>query len=113
MRGCKGLTKHIVFDMFSRRQHRPFIPCTCERAEDVDVVPHHKDMEMTIPFERTRAVLQTRELLKRLMDSKDTPRVPRWLRGQAKLLLRHYPTVADIERVHRDVPDLFGPAPPI
>ncbi|WP_345774098.1 BPSL0761 family protein [Hydrogenophaga sp. YM1] len=46
---------------------------------------------MTIPFERTRAVLQTRELLKRLMDPKDTPRVPRWLRGQAKSLLRHYP----------------------
>lgn len=67
---------------------------------------------MTIPYERTRAVVQTRELLKRLLDPKATPRVPRWLRGQAETLLRHYPTFADIERVHRDVPDLFGPAPP-
>ncbi len=67
---------------------------------------------MTIPYDRTRAVIQTYELLKRLQDPKETPRIPRWLRGHAKALLRHYPTYADIEQVHKALPDVFGPAPP-
>lgn len=66
---------------------------------------------MTVPFERTRAVIATRELLKRLQVPKETPRIPRWLRGQAKALLRHYPTYADIEMVHKALPDVFGPVP--
>ena len=74
----------------------------------MEVALPYKDMEMTTPYERTRAVVQTRELLERLLDPKATPRVPHWLRGQAESLLRHYPTYADIERVHREVPDLFG-----
>ena len=51
---------------------------------------------MTIPYERTRSLIQTRELLQRLQDPKETPRVPRWLRGRAKSLLKHYPNYADI-----------------
>lgn len=67
---------------------------------------------MTIPYERTRALVLTHELLKRLQDPKETPRVPRWLRGHAKALLRHYPDYATIELAHKALPHLFGPVPP-
>lgn len=67
---------------------------------------------MTIPFERTRALIQTFELLRRLQDPKETPRLPHWLRGQAKALLTHYPSYGDIEQAHKALPDLFGPVPP-
>lgn len=67
---------------------------------------------MSVPFERTRALIQTYELLKRVQDPKDTPRVPRWLRRQAKALLLHYPTYADIEQAHKALPDTYGPVPP-
>jgi hypothetical protein len=67
---------------------------------------------MTISFERTCAVIRTYELLKRLQDPKETPRVPRWLRRHAKALLKHYPTYGDIEHAHKALPDVFGPVPP-
>ena len=67
---------------------------------------------MTIPFERTRSLIQTYEFLRRLQDPKETPRVPRWVRGHAKALLKHYPTYADIEQAHKALPDTFGPVPP-
>lgn len=67
---------------------------------------------MTIPYERTRALIETRELLKRLQDPGETPRVPRWLRHEARLLLRHYPDYSSIELAHKAVPHLFGPVPP-
>lgn len=66
---------------------------------------------MTIPYERTRALIQTSDLLKRLQDSEETPRVPRWLREHAKTLLRHYPDCASIELAHKALPHLFGPVP--
>ena len=67
---------------------------------------------MTILFERTRALIHTYELLERLQDPKETPRVPRWLRGHAKGLLRHYPDHASVELAHKALPHLFGPVPP-
>jgi hypothetical protein len=67
---------------------------------------------MTIPFERTRALVQTKEYLEAMLDPKQTPRVPRWMRGRAKSLLRHFPGLAEIERSHKALPDEFGPVPP-
>ena len=67
---------------------------------------------MTTPCERTRALIRTRELLKSLQDPGDTPRVPRWLRDEARVLLRHYPEDSSIELAHKAVPHLFGPVPP-
>lgn len=37
---------------------------------------------MTTPFERTRALVQTKEFLEAMLDPKTTPRVPRWMRGK-------------------------------
>ncbi len=67
---------------------------------------------MTIPYERTRAVIETYDLLKRLQDPRATPRVPRWLREEARKLLRHYPNYATIDLVHKALPLIFGPPPP-
>ena len=47
---------------------------------------------MTLPIERTQAVLRTEEFLKDLLDPKKTPRVPRQMRDRAYRCLRHYPS---------------------
>lgn len=67
---------------------------------------------MTIPFERTRSILQTKDFLERLLNPRETPRVPRAVRAQAKTLLRHFPTYSDIELAHQALPDWYGPVPP-
>lgn len=46
---------------------------------------------MTIPVERTRAVLDTRDFLTSLLNPKLTPRVPADIRRRARGLLKHYP----------------------
>ncbi len=58
---------------------------------------------MTVPIERTNAVIFTETFLLRLIDPKQTPRVPKAIRQEAHRLLRHYPsrfymeTIADRE----------------
>ena len=56
---------------------------------------------MTIPFERARAVRQTEKFLQALADPKQTQRVPKKYRDLARQLLRHYPTLSDLEMVER------------
>ena len=48
---------------------------------------------MTMPEERTRAVLQTREFL---IELKNDKQFSEEIRDEARRLLRHYPTLADI-----------------
>lgn len=67
---------------------------------------------MTTPCERTRALIRTRELLKSLVDPGETPRVPPWLRDEARVLLRHYSDGSSVELARKALPHLFGPAPP-
>lgn len=67
---------------------------------------------MTIPFERTRALVQTKQFLEAMLDPKQTPRTPKWMRGKAKSLLKHYPGLAEIELAHQALPTEFGPALP-
>jgi hypothetical protein len=63
---------------------------------------------MTIPYERTRSLVQAKELLQRLADGE----VPSTLRAHAQGLLRNFPTLAEIDKLHLAAPDLIGPAPP-
>ena len=54
---------------------------------------------MTLPNERTRAVIYTREFLIRLATSSgenSIKRVPRDVRSEARRLLRHYPSPVDL-----------------
>jgi hypothetical protein len=52
---------------------------------------------MTLPVERTNAVLRTEQFLIDLLDPKKTPRVPKAVRQEAGRLLKHYPTKFDME----------------
>jgi hypothetical protein len=47
---------------------------------------------MTLPIERTNAVLNVEQFLMDLRDPKKYPRVPRAVRQEASRLLRHYPS---------------------
>ena len=47
---------------------------------------------MTVPRERTNAVMFTESFLLSLIDPKQTPRVPKAIRQEAHRLLRHYPS---------------------
>ena len=65
-------------------------------------------MTMTMPYERTRAVLQTREFLKLLLDSGATPVLPKDIRDEALRLLRHYPVPSDMAMANLACPSWFG-----
>ena len=52
----------------------------------------HRTIVMTLPIERTNAVLRTEKFLMDLRDPKKYPRVPKAVREEAQRLLRHYPS---------------------
>ena len=54
---------------------------------------------MTMPRERTQAVLQTERFLIDLRDPKKYPRVPKAVREEASRLLRHYPSKYHMEYI--------------
>lgn len=64
---------------------------------------------MTVPSERTSAVLRTRRFLLDLADPALTPRIPLRLRQRALSLLKHLPTGADLIRAAQGLPNTFGP----
>ena len=51
---------------------------------------------MTLPIERTNAVLNVERFLMDLCIPKKTPRVPSEVRRQARSLLKHYPRKFDM-----------------
>ena len=64
--------------------------------------------DMTMPDERTGAVMATREFLKELIDPTLTPGVPEAIRLQAQVLMRHYPSAVDMKLAHLACPRSFG-----
>lgn len=63
---------------------------------------------MTLPDERTRALLNVKHFLLDLLDPKKTPRVPKEIRRQARYLLKHYPYDWDIDQLYKKFPEVFG-----
>lgn len=63
---------------------------------------------MTLPDERYRAVIQTREFLFDLADPKKTPRLSKAIRQQAIWCLRHYPNSWDMESASKEAPEVFS-----
>ena len=61
---------------------------------------------MTLPDERYRAVKWAASFLSRLAGG-DIPRVPKAVRDEARSILRHYPTVWDMDRAAREAPAVF------
>lgn len=66
---------------------------------------------MAVPYERTKSLVQTKELLELLANGQDTE-VPAWLRARCAELLRAFPTLMDLDALHRSCPELLGPPPP-
>lgn len=66
---------------------------------------------MTMPDERTRAVVHTAEFLRDLTMPSVTPDVPRAVREEARRLLRHYPGRGDMSLAHMAIPEWFGEVP--
>ena len=60
---------------------------------------------MTLPIERTNAVLNVERFLMDLRDPKKYPRVPRAVRQEASRLLRHYPSKYNMKYIE----DSFEP----
>jgi len=62
---------------------------------------------MTIGSERLRAVNQTRDFLRDLMNPKQTPRVPLSVRKWARMLLKHYPSSHEMKLTVDRFPDMW------
>jgi len=62
---------------------------------------------MTLPDERYRAILHTQQFLLELCQPHVTARVPRVIRQRARALLRHYPSVWDLDRLAEKSPDVI------
>jgi hypothetical protein len=63
---------------------------------------------VTISSERYRSVVHTEKFLLDLADPKKTPRVPKHIRQQAKLCLRHYPSQWVMDLTSEVYPDVWG-----
>ena len=48
---------------------------------------------MTIPYERTRALIETKSFLLKLVDKEQLPPIPEAVCQHANYLLRHYPRI--------------------
>lgn len=79
--------------------------------------PHNRvitagEDEVTLPEQRTRAVLETREFLLRLMSPyipNGCKKVPASVRREARSLLKHYPGVVDMWQAGSATPEVFDP----
>ena len=63
---------------------------------------------MTLPDERYRSLVQTKDFLIRLLNSTETPRVPKDIRRQAHGLLRHWPDQYHLDLMCREMPQQFA-----
>lgn len=62
---------------------------------------------MTLPDERYRAILYAKRFLLDLCDPKVTPKVPSYIRQEARGVLRHYLTDYDLMELAKSSPDLL------
>lgn len=63
---------------------------------------------MSLPYEKTNSISDTREFLRALLDPKKTPKVPKTIRKWASSCLRHYPHGYEMEKVSKKCPEVFG-----
>jgi len=63
---------------------------------------------MTLPNERTNAILNTRRFLLSLLDPKKTPRTPKAIRIEAYRLLKHYPNTFDFHMFFKNGKEIFA-----
>ena len=61
---------------------------------------------MTLPFERSRSIVQTRQFLLDILYK--FKRVPKEVKADARACLRHFPTYIDVEGLADKCPDILG-----
>lgn len=61
---------------------------------------------MTLPFERARAVFQTRQFLIDVAFNKK--RIPKEVKEMAKSCLRHFPTELDLNELSEKCPEVIN-----
>lgn len=64
---------------------------------------------MTTPDERTRAVLETRKFLQALAAGRMSRQSPELLQQYGRMLLRHYPSTADMHLTSDALPAWWAP----
>ena len=62
---------------------------------------------MTLPDERYRAIVETRRFLIDLCNPSHTPRIPKLIRDTARSMLRHYPSIWDMNAASELAPHIF------
>jgi hypothetical protein len=88
---------------------RRFFPWIGPPPVVLPITPTPEPDTMTIPSERTRAIIQTKGFLEELINPRLTPDVPDAIRNHARALLRHYPLGWEIHLAHQVLPEWFGP----
>lgn len=65
---------------------------------------------MTLPYERSRAVISTREFLLKVSSTYNNgyKRIPKEVRQMARMLLRHYPHAYELHEAAKAAPDIFA-----
>ena len=63
---------------------------------------------MTIPIERTRSVVQTREFLQGLAAGREAPGLPEAVMREARRLLRHYPEDFILRECSEELPESWA-----
>lgn len=63
---------------------------------------------MTMPDERYRSLVQTKKFLYDLLNTQQTPRVPKIIRQRANSLLRHWPDDYHLGLMTEEMPDYFS-----
>lgn len=64
---------------------------------------------MSLPDEKTRALMWAKRFMRDLLDPKKTPKVPSAVRRRAYSALKHYPAEYEIAKLHEKLPKIFGP----
>lgn len=62
---------------------------------------------MTLPFERYNSLFETRKFLLDLIQPSKTPKVPKYIREQARCVLRHFPTYLDLDEISEKAPEII------
>ena len=66
---------------------------------------------MTVPDERYNSLRYAKIFLRSLLDPKQTPRVPKNIRQDARARLKHFPSDCELELLRKKAPKLLGDYP--
>ena len=62
---------------------------------------------VSLPDEKYRSLIHMRDFVQWLLDPKETPRVPKWIRIHARSCLKHFPADYEIEKLAKKSPKIM------